>query len=94
MTTRRGHDGWKAFTGSRGGGVEGDVEGSQIEPLELSWKNVMTVSLRAIATKRVESRHQTALSEKRATDGGIQQHLQNEILFPDDFVFYFSKSLA
>lgn len=43
MTTRRGDDGWKAFTGSRGGG-EGDVEGSQIEPLELSWMDVMTVS--------------------------------------------------
>lgn len=84
----------EGFHGFTGGGGEGEVEGSQIEPLELSWMNAITVSLRAHATKRVESRHQTALSEKRATDGGIQQHLQNEILFPDDFSFYFSKSSA
>lgn len=86
-------EGFHGFTGGRGR-RRARWRGRKLSPLELSWMNAMTVSLRAHATKRVESRHPTALSEERATDGGIQQHLQNEILFPDDSIFYFSKKFG
>lgn len=74
----------EGFHGFTGGG-EGDVEGSQIEPLELSWMNVMTVSLRAHATKRAES-----LRSWRPTEGSSNTR-KTRSCFPTILFFIFVK---